>query len=227
MLSSFIKVVIIENKLMVLNNSSSKIIKSPTKAELPKSQIRNETIKNRLKLGSVIVITLVVVLLVLNYVVSITIVNGYSMQPTLQTGNVLVVWKLPQTWAKITNSQYIPKRSNLVIVDDTNNSGVQLVKRVVGFSGEQVNIGNGSVSVINSSHPNGFNPDAAPYGKNLQQTVGDFNETIPDGQIFVLGDNRTPGGSIDSRSSLGAIPSSYIVGHVILRIYPLNKIKLY
>ena len=55
----------------------------------------------------------------------------------------------------------------------------------------------------------------------------DYGSSVNPGQIFVMGDNRVPGASIDSRSSLGNIPSKDIVGQVLIRIWPLNKIKLF
>ena len=42
-----------------------------------------------------------------------------------------------------------------------------------------------------------------------------------------MGDNRTPGASIDSRSSLGNIPSNYIIGRVLVKVWPINQFKLY
>ena len=42
-----------------------------------------------------------------------------------------------------------------------------------------------------------------------------------------MGDYRKSGASIDSRSCMGAIPDSYIIGRVVVRIWPLNQITLY
>jgi signal peptidase I len=174
-----------------------------------------------------VIVTVAACWLILTYVVGFTEVNGISMQPTLYTGNVLVVWKLPQTWAKITRGQYIPKRSNVVIVEDTNNSGELFVKRVIGLPGERIYIANGVVTVYNSNYPSGINPDKAAYGQDLIATGGSFSGQVGAGQIFVMGDNRAAGASIDSRSSLGNIPSGNIVGQVILRVYPFDKIKTF
>jgi signal peptidase I len=149
------------------------------------------------------------------------------MQPTLRTGNIVLVWRLPQTWAELTNSQYIPARSNLVVVKKLAVSNEQLVKRVIGLPGDTIKIADGRVIVYNQQHPNGFDPDNAPYGRLLLPTGGVFSTYVSDGQLFVMGDNRQQGASLDSRSSLGNITSSDLVGKVVIRIYPLNQIKLF
>lgn len=163
---------------------------------------------------------------ILTYVINPVMVNGTSMEPTLQSGNILLDWRLPQTWAKITASQYIPKRSNIVIVYAPYLDKV-IVKRVIALPDERINISNDTVTVYNATQPQGFDPDKASYGKNLVPTAGAFSGSTGDGQIFVMGDNRTLGASIDSRSSIGNIPSKNIVGHVIVRIFPFNEITLF
>jgi len=206
---------------------SPQISQAPTQAVITPSIKRWRLFKSSSDLIILVVVTVVACWLILTYVVGFTVVNGISMQPTLYTGNVLVVWKLPQTWAKITRSQYMPKRSNVVIVEDTNNSGELFVKRVIGLPGDHINITSGVVTIYSNKYPSGFNPDSAPYGKNLIPTEGIFSGQVGVSQIFVMGDNRAAGASIDSRSSLGNIPSGNIVGQVILRIYPFNKIKTF
>ncbi len=203
------------------------ILRAPAQAEITPSIKRRRTFRDSGNLIALVVVTVAACWLILTYIVGFTSVNGISMQPTLQTGNILLVWKLPQTWAKITRNQYIPKRSNVVIVEDTNGSGEYFVKRVIGLPGERISIANGSVTVFSSKYPKGFDPDSALYGKILLPTSGSFSGQVGAGQIFVMGDNRAAGASIDSRSSLGNIPSGNIVGQVVLRIYPFDKIKAF
>lgn len=198
---------------------------SPNHPEITAKQKKVEKLKGQGAFIGLIIGGVALVWLVLVYVISPTIVNGISMQPTFHTGNVLLVWKFPQTWAKITDTQYIPSRGDVVVINDTDNSGEQFVKRVIGLPGDQISIVNGKVTVHNSNHRTGFDPDNATYGKALQPTQGVFNGTVGDGEIFVMGDNRTAGASIDSRSSLGNIPSNYIVGQAVLEVFPLDDIK--
>jgi signal peptidase I len=154
-------------------------------------------------------------------------VNGISMQPTLHTGDVMLVYKWPQTWAHLTHTQYIPNRTNIIIIAKNPVSQEQLIKRVIALPGETVNISNNNLTVYNQNNPNGFNPDRAACCKNLLEPVGIFSTTVPNGQVFAMGDNRNPGASIDSRSSVGNIESSQIVGRVVMRVYPFSKIKFF
>ena len=156
-------------------------------------------------------------------------VDGPSMQTTLQNNNRLIVWKLPRTWSKITGHAYIPKRGDILVfvendlynLNGTNSS--QLIKRVIGLPGDRVVVKDGVVTIYNKQYPEGFRPDASlPYGKAIGNTAGDMDLVIPTGQIFVCGDNR--GDSLDSRV-FGTVPTTRIIGKLVLRISPLNEIE--
>jgi signal peptidase I len=156
-------------------------------------------------------------------------VDGPSMQPTLQTGNRLIVLKIPKTWSEITGHPYIPDRGDIVVFQENNlyaldeiNSN-QLVKRVIGLPGDRIVIKNGVLTIYNKQHPKGFVPDKLlPYSKVIGYTSGTINEVVPSNQVFVCGDNR--GDSLDSRY-FGTVPVKFIVGKLVLRITPLDEIK--
>ena len=156
-------------------------------------------------------------------------VDGPSMQSTLQTGNRLIVLKIPKTWSDITGHPYIPDRGDIVVfaendlyaLDEINSN--QLVKRVIGLPGDRVVVKNGTLTIYNKQHPKGFRPDAVlPYGKVIGYTGGIINEVVPPDQVFVCGDNR--GDLLDSRD-FGTVPVKYIVGKLVLRITPLSEIR--
>jgi len=156
-------------------------------------------------------------------------VDGPSMETTLQDNDRLIVLKLPSTWARITRKPYVPKRGDIVIfhqnqgLDAFAEQGKQLVKRVIALPGERVVVKDGQVIVYNKEHPEGFQPDKTlPYGKVIVTTPGNIDMTIPEGEVFVCGDNRT--NSLDSRS-FGPVPAKDIVGKLALRIFPLSKAK--
>ena len=94
-----------------------------------------------------------------------------------------------------------------------------LVKRVIGLPGETIQ-GKGGVVYIDGKKL------AEPWLPKVQSTyTSNFGPLrIPKGDYFMMGDNRVD--SCDSRD-WGPLPSSYIVGKVILRIWPLSQITTF
>lgn len=207
-------------------------IPSAPKVEVETTHLQEDPVKKKIfkaeqigKLVAIIVATIASVFIFFNYIMGITVVDGTSMTPTLKTGDILLVWKLPKTIAAVTNSQYLPARSKVVIVTEPNNPKKQYVKRVIAVPDEQVDVKDGKIIVFNKEKPAGFYPDSRPYGAKLLPTESEFQVSVGSGQVFVMGDNRKSGGSIDSRSSIGAIPANNVVGEVTLRFYPFSKFR--
>lgn len=158
-------------------------------------------------------------------------VDGPSMENTLQNDDRLIVWKVPRTLARITGRAYVPNRGDIVIFNEDGlaefgQSNVkQLVKRVIGLPGDRVVVKNGHVTIYDTQHANGFDPDQTlPYGKAhpLPYTAGDIDITLSADQIFVCGDNRTD--SLDSRA-FGPVNVDDIIGKLVLRMFPLSTIE--
>ena len=156
-------------------------------------------------------------------------VEGPSMEKTLYTGDRLVVNRLPVTWAQLQNKSYVPERGQVIVFKNpkyTSGTGEEyIVKRVIAFPGERVVLKDGSYTVYNNEHPEGFNPDDNNNGEPGSPTSGEVDTTVTDGTIFVSGDHREGSFSYDSRNGLGTIPYYDIVGPVSLRIFPFNKIR--
>jgi signal peptidase I len=151
------------------------------------------------------------------------------MQTTLQNSDHLIVWKVQRTLAGITHHAYIPNRGDVIVFSEPGlsdfgqDSGKQLIKRVIGLPGERVVVKDGIVTVYNKDNPDGFQPDKTlPYGKVIVTTPGNVDVTLGESQVFVCGDNRT--NSLDSRV-FGPVDSKNIIGKLILRVLPLNTVK--
>lgn len=132
-------------------------------------------------------------------------IYGSSMTPTLHDGEILF---------SVKTSDF---EKGDVIAFYYNNK--ILVKRFIAGAGEWVDIdGDGTISV------NGEVLEE-PYVE--EKALGDCNielpYQVPDGRIFVIGDHRST--SVDSRNTaVGCVAQEQIVGKIIFRIWPLNKI---
>lgn len=158
-------------------------------------------------------------------------VDGPSMENTLQNGDKLIIWKVPRTWSKITHHDYIPSRGDIIVFTEGGLSeygqedSKQLIKRVIALPGERVVVKDGTITVYNDEHPDGFQPDKSlPYGKNIPVTTGEADYTLGPDKIFVSGDNRPD--SLDSRS-FGPIDADQIIGKLVLRVFPVSQAQAF
>jgi len=173
-----------------------------------------------------LVIPVVIVLILHNFVFQAFHVIGTSMVPTLHDTDYLIVSKVGASESELgkgfgKSSNYIPKREEIIVFHYPKDPSLIFIKRVIGLPGERVVVQNGTVTIYNKQFPNGFNPDAGTI-RTKYPTLGSIDEVVPANNIFVLGDNRTPNGSYDSRD-WGFLPSSYIIGDAVLRLLPVGN----
>ncbi len=160
------------------------------------------------------------------FLVRTYLVDGQSMETTLQNGDRLIIDKVPRTLSKITGHAYIPRRGDIVIFNQSgliigSDAEKQLIKRVVGLPGERVVVKNGSFTIYNQAHPGGYEPDKTGlYHIDAATTLGNVDITLKSNEIFVCGDNRA--NSEDSRY-FGPVKAEKIVGKLSLRVLPLSK----
>lgn len=186
--------------------------------------------KGVISLVQFIVGAIALALFITNFVFQSFQVVGSSMQPTLQQDDWLIISKVGKSWSRLTGSDFIPDRGEIVVFNDPRtNAGKSLIKRVIGLPGETVKIEEGKLVVYNNDNPDGFSPDDAI--DTLTRFITEQDEVpkegiiVPEGEIFVAGDNRVPGASLDSRTGLGTVPSDKIVGILSIRLYPLSEAK--
>jgi len=196
------------------------------------------------ELPILVILALLVSLLIKSFLVQFFYIPSGSMENTLQIrdrvavnrvpfiGNDVsrgdvIVFRDPAGWLpeassvsgnRVTNAI----REGLVIVGVIPNPAKQyLVKRVIGVAGDNV-VAKDQVLTINGK------PTNEPYifsGNSPSDT--DFNITVPEGKVWVMGDHR--GASGDSRVhqddvNNGMVPVEKITGRVIATIWPLSRI---
>ncbi|MCS1352750.1 signal peptidase I [Mechercharimyces sp. CAU 1602] len=136
----------------------------------------------------------------------LSVVNGYSMEPTLEDGDRLLVNKL----AMVVDS---PELGDVITFEDPGKENRYLVKRVVGLPGDRIEGKNGRVYRNNK-------PLRERYVESTLED-GDFGPIVVQaGTLFVLGDNRTQNASRDSRyESVGLVPMDKVDGKVMLILW--------
>ena len=149
-----------------------------------------------------------VLVLVFSFVFRIIQVDGSSMVPTLTNGDKLIVW----------GAGYTPERGDVVIVDSYTTYGKPLVKRVIAKGGDTISIDYeaGTVTVNGELLQEDYIAEPTYLGYDVT-----FPYTVPEGTVFVMGDNRN--NSLDSRSSyVGCIDERDILGKVLVCFLPFS-----
>ncbi len=149
-----------------------------------------------------IIIFCVLAILFIFFVARLIRVDGTSMTDTLQDGDIVVLWQL----------NYQPEIGDIVVIGAGENVPERYIKRIVALEGDTLKIENDTVTV-NGEMLN------EPYIREADWGEESIEMTIPDEQIFVMGDNRN--GSHDSRA-IGPINKGQVQGKVIQRLFPFD-----
>jgi signal peptidase I len=128
-------------------------------------------------------------------------VDGFSMRPTLQDGEYILVNKLAYKFNE-------PQRGDIIVFVFPVNPEEDLIKRIIGIPGDTVAIQDGVLTV------NGVVVDE-PYINAPPAYNGTWQ--VPEGNLFVLGDNRN-----DSRDShqWGLLPMENVIGRSVMIYWP-------
>ncbi|WP_234121711.1 signal peptidase I [Clostridium hydrogenum] len=161
-------------------------------------------------------IAIAISLLFRTYVFARANVDGSSMVSTLKNKDVLFVEKISLYTKNI-------KKGEIVTFNSGDSAHETFVKRVIATAGDEIELNSGKVylngKVLKESY---LDPNTYTGGESFLHENQSYK--IPNGYIFVLGDNRSI--SKDSRD-FGPVSLKALNGHVILRAYPFDKIKTF
>lgn len=173
---------------------------------------RAEIILDRLQ---VTIISLIVVIIIENFVLSFAIVKGESMSPTLSTRDRLLVIKVPYICEQF-------NKGDLVVFNppDSLEQNEMFIKRVIAKGNDHFLIQEGVLYINGEVQKEGYISTEGYLTRNYNYVEG----TVPPDMCFVMGDNRN--NSNDSRS-FGFVPKDKIRAKVLLKVWPLNELRAF
>ncbi|MBI2086739.1 MAG: signal peptidase I [Candidatus Zambryskibacteria bacterium] len=154
-----------------------------------------------------ILLSIVIVIPFRLFIAQPFIVEGASMEPTFESGEYLIVDELSYYWKT-------PERGSVLVFKYPKDPSKRFIKRVIGLPEETVSLRNGTVTIINDGHPEGFVLEESYIEIKKDETV---NYILGKGEYFVMGDNRL--WSSDSRV-WGPVPEDNIIGRPIIQFLP-------
>lgn len=169
----------------------------------------------------IISVALIVVVIIFGFVFRVATIDGDSMLNTLHHGEMVV----------ISNFLYTPKNGDIVVISrniensspaDYDGQG-PIIKRIIATENQTVDIDfeTGTVYVDGVALKEDYISSLTTKQYDVQ-----FPVTVPEGHLFVLGDNR--GVSLDSRSSNigtnGMIDERYVLGRAVFRVFPFDNV---
>ena len=220
----------------------------------PKFFQKHPLLKDLLSLAGFIAIIILGTLFLNTFIYRSYNVVGSSMENTLHGEDRVIVNRAAVSWSHFIGKEYTPERGQIIVFLNEDEEAVKkyksegasnpmtcsihsnvsdqyIIKRVIAFPGERVVVKDGIMTIYNEEHPDGFVYDnewrTSETDGPKEYTSGEVDTTVPEGELFVSGDNREGSHSWDSRNGLGTIPYCRIIGPVILRLFPLDKIRLF
>lgn len=206
-----------------VNEENAEEVKAETAEETQEESKKGSFVTDLFDWLDVFVKAMIVVVILFTAVFKIATIDGESMENTVFHGEKVI----------ISNVFYTPKQGDIVVVsrnyknsaDCYERSSAPIIKRVIATEGQTVDIDfeKGIVYVDGKALDEPYTKTATTLHYDVE-----FPITVQNNCVFLLGDNRND--SLDSRASwigangTGQVDKRYILGKVLTRIYPLNKI---
>ena len=162
-------------------------------------------------IAEMFVFVLVAVMIITTFLFKHSVVEGDSMNNTLQDGDHLIISDL----------FYTPERGDIIVFEDYSTSLKKaVVKRVIATPGDTVEVKINESGVYEVYIKGEYLDEPYAY-TNIDHTAPGVGVwTVGEGEIFVMGDNRY--NSTDSRD-IGTVQIDSILGRVLFRFFPFDK----
>jgi signal peptidase I len=188
----------------------------PSRSARPSSSRR--TLGCLFEIVETLVLTVAIFFVIQTFIAQPYQVRQQSMEDTLQPGQYVLVDKLTPRFDSYS-------RGNIIVFEPPAGWAVggdrtPFIKRIIGLPGDTVELRDGHVYVngVRLDEPYLYSVDGVPQP--TEPTSGQTRWTIPDGQIFVMGDHRES--SADSRT-FGPVSLSSVIGRAWLSYWPLSE----
>lgn len=154
-----------------------------------------------------IFIAVVLAILIKTFIAEPTKIEGNSMIQTLHDDDRVIINKIVMKFKPL-------KRKDIVVMKYDNNS--DYIKRIVGLPGEYIQLIDGKVYI------NGKVYEEEYISGDYTQAINGFEWKLGKNEYFLMGDNRNPNGSTDSRV-FGPVNLDRIKGVASFRFYPFDS----
>lgn len=179
---------------------------------------------------SIVLFAFIMVFVFTSYILQPFDVEGTSMEPTLHNKEKVFILRANKIFADLIGADYVPKRGEMIVFRNRSNNEM-FVKRVAALPNERIVLKNNVITIYNDENPQGFEVEF-----NLDPPLPDyppdepiFDRIVEKGEVFVLGDNRHPGKTADSRDAkhVGNVALDDIRGPIFIRVLPFKDFKLF
>lgn len=174
---------------------------------------KNKIIIQQIKEYSIVIIGAIALTLIISMFVKPGEVVGESMCNTLQNKDLLLINRVAYKF-------HAPEYKDIVVLNTNIENDRILIKRVIGIPGDTVEIKDNKVYVNDKELDEKYIREPMTNNQNMKVV-------IPEGKIFVMGDNRN--NSLDSRSLMVGMVDykKDVVGKIMFRLFPFKVIPKY
>jgi len=165
------------------------------------------------ELIKVVLISLIIIIPIRYFLIQPFYVKGASMEPSFYDHEYLIIDEISYRFKD-------PKRGDAIVFRYPRNPQEYFIKRIIALPNESIQIKDGEVHVYNNNNPQGFILEEDYLGNVETYSLNEEIIELSDNEYYVLGDNRTS--SKDSRS-FGSVDDSFIIGRVLLRGWPIDR----